>query len=78
MDFNKIIEDNKQNIKKLNINTASYQELVSHPYIDAYLTKLIVHHRNRNGPIHNIEELQQITHAYPELVEKLRPYLVFS
>lgn len=68
---------NRQIIKKLNINTATYQELVSHPYIDSYLTKLIIHHRERNGPIHNLDELQRITHAYPELMEKLKPYLVF-
>lgn len=69
---------NKQKIKKLNINTATYKELVSHPYIDAYLTKLILNHRERKGPIRDLHELQQITHAYPELIEKLRPYLSFS
>ena len=69
---------NKQKIKKLNINTATYQELVSHPYIDAYLTKLIVRHREKNGPIRDLDELQRITHAYPELIEKLRPYIIFS
>jgi DNA uptake protein ComE-like DNA-binding protein len=68
---------NKQKIRKLNVNTATYQELVSHPYIDAYLTKLILRHREKNGPIRDLNELQQITHAYPELIEKLRPYLVF-
>ena len=68
---------NKQKIKKLNINTATYQELVSHPYIDSYLTKLIIHHRERNGPIGDLDELQRITHAYPELIEKLRPYISF-
>ena len=69
---------NKQKIKKLNINTATYQELVAHPYIDSYLTKLIIHHRERNGPIRDLDELQRITHAYPELIEKLKPYVVFS
>ena len=68
----------KQKIKMLNINTATYQELVAHPYIDSYLTKLIIHHRERNGPIRDIDELQRITHAYPELIEKLRPYVAFS
>ena len=68
---------NKQNIKMLNINTATYQDLVAHPYIDAYLTKLIIHYRERNGPIRDLDELQRITHAYPELIEKLRPYIVF-
>ena len=61
----------------MNVNTASYQELVSHPYFDAYLTKLILRHREKNGPIRNLDELQQITHAYPDLIEKLRPYICF-
>lgn len=68
---------NKRKIKKLNINTATYQELVAHPYIDAYLTKLILRHREQKGSVRDLTELQQITHAYPELVEKLRPYVVF-
>lgn len=69
---------NRKNIKQLNINQASYAELVAHPYIDAYLTKLILKHREKNGPIRSLAELQQITHAYPELMEKLRPYLYFG
>ena len=69
---------NKLKISKLNINTATYKELVSHPYIDPYLTKLIIHHRERNGPIRDLDELQRITHAYPELIEKLKPYVAFS
>ena len=67
----------RRKVKRLNVNTATYQELVSHPYIDAYLAKLILKHREKNGPIHDLDELQRITHAYPELIGKLRPYLVF-
>lgn len=65
-------------IRKIHINTATYKELIAHPYIDAYLTKTIISHREKNGPIRNIEEFQQVTHAYQELVEKLRPYLEFD
>ncbi len=64
-------------VRKININTATYKELVSHPYLDTYLTKLIVNHRERNGPITSFEQLQSITHAYPELMEKLRHYVAF-
>lgn len=64
-------------IRKININTATYKEMVSHPYFDAYLTKTILNYRSRNGDITSFEDLQQITHAYPELMEKLRWYVVF-
>ena len=68
---------NAGDVQKININTASYKEMVSHPYFDAYLTKTILHYREHHGNIHSFEELQQVTHAYPELMEKLRHYVVF-
>lgn len=64
-------------VRKLNINEASYKELISHPYFDAYLTKTILNYRQKNGKIHSLDELQKITHAYPELMEKLKHYVVF-
>lgn len=68
---------NSGDVRKININTATYKEMVSHPYFDAYLTKTILHYREQHGAIHSLEELQQVTHAYPELIEKLRHYVVF-
>lgn len=65
-------------VRKININTASYKELVSHPYFDAYLTKTILNYREKHGKIESFEQLQRITHAYPELMEKLRHYIVFE
>lgn len=68
---------NAGDVRKINVNTATYKEMVSHPYFDAYLTKTILHYREQHGAIHSLEELQQVTHAYPELMEKLRHYVVF-
>ena len=68
---------NAGDVRKININTATYKEMVAHPYFDAYLTKTILHYREQHGAIHSLEELQQVTHAYPELMEKLRHYVVF-
>lgn len=65
-------------IRKIHINTATYKELIVHPYMDAYLTKTILSYRDRNGKINNIIEFQNITHAYKELVEKIEPYLDFD
>ena len=65
-------------VKKIRINQASYKELITHPYFDAYLTKMVIHHRERSGTIHNLDEFVEITHVYPELLEKLKPYLSFE
>jgi len=64
-------------IRKININSATYKELVSHPYIDSYLAKLIIHYREKNGKFTSMEEIQKATHAYQELVDKLGYYVEF-
>ena len=38
-------------VRKININTATYAEMVRHPYFDAYLTKTILNYRSKNGDI---------------------------
>jgi len=64
-------------IRKINVNTATYKELVTHPYIDAYLAKLIINHREKKGKFSSMEEVQKVTNAYQELIEKLRYYIDF-
>jgi len=64
-------------IRKININTATYKELVAHPYIDSYLAKMIINYREKTGKFTSMEEVQKATNAYQELVEKLRYYIEF-
>lgn len=68
---------NKSGIHKINVNKATYKEMISHPYFDVYLTKTILNYRQKNGPIRSVDEFKRITNAYPELMEKLTPYLSF-
>ncbi len=69
---------NRNKIRKININSISYKELIAHPYFDAYLTKQIINYREKNGKIKDISHFQQITNAYKELIVKLTPYLSFD
>ena len=64
-------------IRKTNINTATYKELITHPYIDSYLAKRIINDREKNGKFTSMEEVQKTTNAYQELIEKLRHYIEF-
>jgi len=64
-------------IRKININNATYKELVAHPYIDSYLAKIIVNHRDKKGKFTTMEEVQKATNAYNELIEKLQFYIEF-
>ena len=69
---------NRQNIRKILINSATYEELKAHPYFDAYLAKSILYYRKKNGYIRDIEEFKQATNLYQELLEKVEPYLSFE
>jgi len=64
-------------IRKININIASYNELVMHPYIDTYLAKLLINHRQKKGKFTSMDEVQKVTNAYQELIEKLQYYIEF-
>lgn len=69
---------NPGEIKKIPINSISYQELKQHPYFDAYLAKQIIKYRETKGRIENIEQFREATRAYQSLIEKVTPYLDFQ
>ena len=69
---------NPKEIKKIKINSISYEDLKKHPYFDAYLSKQVLKYREKSGPIRNIEEFQKATNAYGTLVEKVKEYLEFE
>lgn len=47
-------------IKKLNVNTATFKEILKTPYMDYELTKKIVNYREEVAEIQSIEELKKI------------------
>ncbi|MDP3312286.1 helix-hairpin-helix domain-containing protein [Lutibacter sp.] len=47
-------------IKKLNVNTATFKEILKIPYMDYELTKKIVNYREEVAEIQSIEELKKI------------------
>lgn len=65
-------------IKKININTADVKELVKHPYLDLYMAKSIVVHRNKIGKYTSVGQIKNATLIYDELYQKLFPYLTIE
>lgn len=65
-------------IKQINVNTASLDELRSHPYIDYYIAKSIVDKRIQKGAFNDLNELKEISLIYESLFQKLSPYLTVN
>jgi DNA uptake protein ComE-like DNA-binding protein len=66
---------NQSKITKININTADVKELVKHPYLDLYMAKSIVVHRNKIGKYTSVAQIKNAALIYDELYQKLFPYL---
>jgi len=65
----------KPQIKKLNINTASFKEILHLPYIDYALTKKIFAYRDEVAEIQNLEELKKIEGFPLDKFDRITLYL---
>jgi DNA uptake protein and related DNA-binding proteins len=65
-------------VKKININTASLDEMKSHPYIRYNLANAIVQYRTQHGDFMSITDLQKIMSVSPEMYKKLSPYVTIG
>lgn len=63
------------NVRLINLNTASLDELKQHPYIRYHLANLIVQYRTQHGNFSDISELKKIMTVSNELYDKLSAYL---
>ena len=65
-----------EEVKKININTATLDEMKAHPYIRYQLANLFVQYRTQHGPYKSIDEIKKIMVVTDELFNKIAPYLV--
>jgi competence protein ComEA len=63
-------------IKKININTATVDELKAHPYIKWSIANPIVAYRNEHGPFSKIEDIKKVMAVTDEIYNKIAPYLI--
>lgn len=74
--WEKHIQIDPENIRTININTASVKELSFHPYISWNLANSLVKLRSQNGFYKELREIKKSVLMTDELYEKLKHYLV--
>lgn len=62
-------------VKKININTATVDELKAHPYVKWSIANPIVSYRNEHGPFSSIEDIKKVMAVTDEIYNKIAPYL---
>ncbi len=65
-------------IKKININTASVDELKVHPYIRYNIANAIVQYRNQHGNFSSVDDLKKIAAVSEDIFSRASPYLVIN
>ncbi len=67
------IDENQ--IRKLDLNKATFKELLRHPYLEYNMVKSIVNFRQQVRPFKNVDELKNLEFLNEIVVERLKPYL---
>ena len=62
-------------VKKININTVTLEELKTHPYVRYQLANIIIQYRNQHGDYNNVEDIKKIMIITEEIFSKISPYL---
>ncbi len=67
----------KNRIKRLNVNTADYSELNSHPYLSSKEANAIINYRKQHGNYTSNLDLEKVIVLSKESLRKLEMYLAF-
>lgn len=64
-------------LKKINVNTAEFNDLKNHPYIRYKQINAIIQYRKQHGNYSNIADLNKVVILNQETIKRLEPYLEF-
>jgi len=70
--------DTSAPLRRIDINHASKNQLVRHPYLRVYRARDIWDHVHNSGPFRSLDELQRLPNFTEADVERLAPYLEFK
>ena len=65
------------NVRRLNVNRLTLQQLKRHPYINYYQARAITDYRRLHGEILSIDYLGRMKEFKPADLQRLAPYLEF-
>lgn len=73
-----MVSVNAESIKKININTASFDDIKRNPYLTFKQINAIIQYRKQNGNYRSSEDLKKVAILNAEIIRKIEPYLNFN
>ena len=71
----KFLVVNSKAIRRININSATADQLRAHPYINYTVANAIFQYRQQHGNYSSVEDLKKIMTISDEMLNKVSPYL---
>ena len=71
------IDIDPSSVKKININTAVFDDLKRHPYLSYKQMNAIIQYRKQHGSYTSINDLKKIVILNEEILRKIEPYIQF-
>lgn len=69
--------DTSSSIRRININTATSEELRRHPYISFLMARQIMDYRRLRGKVTDLNDFQLLPTFTEDVIRKLRPYIEY-
>ena len=69
---------NNPSVKKININSATFDELKTHPYIKFSIANLLVAYRNEHGSFSKLDDIKKVMAITEDIYKKIAPYLTLQ
>jgi competence protein ComEA len=78
--FKKNLTIKPAKIQKLNINTATFEELTANPYFFSTVAKQIIGYRSKVKPFATVDDIKNLYYVrdHPEQFNKMAPYVVIN
>lgn len=64
--------------QRINVNRASLERMMYHPYINFYQAKIIVEYRRNKGKLESLKQLSLYEEFTPDDMERLHPYICYD
>jgi len=64
-------------VRRMNVNTSTLEQLRKHPYCNFYQARAIIDYRRLHGSLHSLDDLKLLKEFPPAAIQRLKPYVVF-
>ncbi len=72
-----LIRIDASSIKKINVNTVTFDDIKKHPYLSYKQMNAIIQYRKQHGEYKSVDDLKKVVILNAEIIRKIEPYISY-